>query len=73
MAEEQVGRKIEKPFALTFREAILVKLDGGQLRLRFRRDGTPRHSGKLLEDLPVRHLSRCWTVQVNNLGSLTIP
>ena len=42
MAEEQIGRKIKKPFALTFREAILVKLDGGKFRLRFRRDGTPR-------------------------------
>ena len=42
MAEEHTCGTIKKPFALTFRDATLHKLDGGQFRVRFRRDGAPR-------------------------------
>ena len=42
MAEEHICGTIKKPFALTFRDVTLHKLDGGQLRARFRRDGAPR-------------------------------
>ena len=42
MREEPTSSESKKPFALTFRDATLVKLDGGQHQVRFRRDGTPR-------------------------------
>ena len=35
------------PFALTFREVTLVRLDGGQHKVRLRRDGTPRQLREL--------------------------
>ena len=42
MAEDRTFGIIKKPFALTFRNATLHKLDGSQFRVRFRRDGAPR-------------------------------
>ena len=42
MTEDRTGGIIKKPFALTFRDATLHRMDGGQFRIRFRRDGTPR-------------------------------
>ena len=42
MTEDRTFRIIKKPFALTFRNATLHKLDEGQFRARFCRDGTPR-------------------------------
>ena len=42
MTEDRTFGIIKKPFALTFRDATLHKMDGGQFRVRFRRDGAPR-------------------------------
>ena len=42
MTEDRTFGIIKRPFALTFRDATLHKLDGSQFRVRFRRDGAPR-------------------------------